>query len=49
MRDSSKMIALGRTTATLSKAQIQIYSPAGDGLLLFSVITLIGSVLLFVG
>ncbi|KAF8068755.1 vacuolar assembling/sorting protein VPS16 [Lyophyllum atratum] len=36
MRDSSKLIALGRATTSLSKAQIQVYSPAGEGLLLFS-------------
>ncbi|THH32927.1 hypothetical protein EUX98_g1236 [Antrodiella citrinella] len=37
MRDTTKMVALGRATAAFSKTQIQIYSPAGEGLLLFSV------------
>jgi hypothetical protein len=37
MRDTTKLIALGRTTPAMTKAQIQIYSPAGEGLLLFSV------------
>ncbi|KAJ7683002.1 vacuolar assembling/sorting protein VPS16 [Mycena rosella] len=36
MRDTTKLIALGRTTPAITKAQIQIYSPAGEGLLLFS-------------
>jgi hypothetical protein len=36
MRDTTKLIALGRAT-TPAKAQIQIYSPAGEGLLVFSV------------
>ena len=43
MRDTTKMIALGRATPAFSKAQIQVYSPAGEGLLLLSVdITLCG-------
>lgn len=37
MRDSSKMITLGRSAPALGKAQIQIYSPAGESLLVFSV------------
>jgi hypothetical protein len=37
MRDSTKVVALGRTTPAFAKAQLQIYSPAGEGLLLFSV------------
>lgn len=38
MRDTTKLVALGRATPAFSKAQIQIYSPAGEGLLLFSVV-----------
>lgn len=37
MRDTSRLVALGAATPVFSKAQIQIYSPAGEGLLLFSV------------
>lgn len=37
MRDSSKLVALGRAMPAFTKAQIQVYSPAGEGLLLFSV------------
>ena len=37
MRDTSRLVALGATTPVFSKAQIQVYSPAGEGLLLFSV------------
>lgn len=37
MRDTTKLIALGRATTPPAKAQIQIYSPAGEGLLVFSV------------
>ncbi|KAG5651836.1 hypothetical protein H0H81_007242 [Sphagnurus paluster] len=37
MRDNSKVVALGRVTTPFAKAQIQVYSPAGEGLLLFSV------------
>jgi len=37
MRDSTKLMALGRVTPAVTKAQIQVYSPAGEGLLLFSV------------
>ncbi|KAL6303033.1 vacuolar protein sorting-associated protein 16 [Sparassis latifolia] len=36
MRDNAKLVALGRATPSFSKAQIQIYSPAGEGILLFS-------------
>ena len=39
MRDTTKLVALGHATPAFSKAQIQIYSPAGEGLLLFSVDT----------
>lgn len=35
MRDSSKLISIGRSSV-LSKSQIQVYSPAGEGLLSFS-------------
>lgn len=31
------MIALGRATPVFAKAQIQVFSPAGEGRLLFSV------------
>ena len=37
MRDTSRLVALGAATPVFSKAQIQVYSPAGEGLLLFSV------------
>ncbi|KAJ7634891.1 vacuolar assembling/sorting protein VPS16 [Roridomyces roridus] len=36
MRDHTKLVALSRAAPATSKAQIQIYSPAGEGLLLFS-------------
>ncbi|THH19130.1 hypothetical protein EW146_g1994 [Bondarzewia mesenterica] len=36
MRDNSRMVALGHATPALTKAQIQVFSPAGEGLLLFS-------------
>ncbi|KAF9239872.1 vacuolar assembling sorting protein VPS16 [Melanogaster broomeanus] len=36
MRDSSKIIAIGSAGPAFSKFQIQIYSPAGEGLLLLS-------------
>ncbi|CAK5269240.1 unnamed protein product [Mycena citricolor] len=36
LRDSSKLIALGRAAVSSTKAQIQIYSPAGEGILMFS-------------
>ncbi|TFY83531.1 hypothetical protein EWM64_g490 [Hericium alpestre] len=39
MRDNTKLIALGRATPVFAKAQIQVFSPAGEGLLLFSVDT----------
>ena len=39
MRDTSKIVALqvGRTAPMFSKAQLQVYSPAGEGMLNFSV------------
>ena len=37
MRDTTKMIAIGPATPMFSKSQIQVYSPSGEGLLLFSV------------
>lgn len=37
MRDHTKLISLGRSAPALSKSQIQIYSPAGEGMLVFSV------------
>ncbi|EMD35361.1 hypothetical protein CERSUDRAFT_66538 [Gelatoporia subvermispora B] len=36
MRDMNKVIALNRAAPVLAKAQIQVYSSAGDGLLLLS-------------
>ena len=39
MRDTSKMIAIGRAAPAFSKAQVQVYSPAGEPILLFSVDT----------
>lgn len=36
MRDNTKLLALGRLTPAAAKAQIQIYSPAGESLLSFS-------------
>ncbi|KAI0319241.1 vacuolar assembling/sorting protein VPS16 [Amylostereum chailletii] len=35
MRDNTKLIAVGRPTPIFAKSQIQVYSPAGTGLLLF--------------
>lgn len=35
MRDTSKLVALGRGGPAFTKSQIQLYSPAGEGLLLF--------------
>jgi len=37
MRDHTKLLALGRSTPAITKSQIQIYSPAGESLLVFSV------------
>ncbi|KAF5390852.1 hypothetical protein D9757_004539 [Collybiopsis confluens] len=42
MRDNTKLIAVGRATPAFSKSQIQVYSSAGEGLLLFSVDDLLG-------
>ncbi|KAH8084369.1 vacuolar protein sorting-associated protein 16 [Cristinia sonorae] len=36
MRDTSKMVAYGHATPAFSKAQLHVYSPAGEGLLTFS-------------
>ncbi|KAJ7598995.1 Vps16, N-terminal region-domain-containing protein [Mycena floridula] len=37
MRDTTKLVVLGRsTTSGIVKSQIQVYSPAGEGLLLFN-------------
>ncbi|KAH9833258.1 vacuolar protein sorting-associated protein 16 [Rhodofomes roseus] len=36
MRDTTKMVALGRATTSFAKAQIHVYSSAGEGLLMFS-------------
>ena len=38
MRDTSKLVALGSGTTAFAKAQIQVYSPAGESLLVFSVV-----------
>ena len=37
MRDPSKVVAINRVTPAFTKAQIQIYSPAGEGLTICSV------------
>ena len=37
MRDTTRVIALAAGAAPFAKAQIQVYSPAGEGLLLFNV------------
>ena len=37
MRDSSKIIAIGRAGPTFSRSQIQVFSSAGEGLLLLNV------------
>jgi vacuolar protein sorting-associated protein 16 len=37
MRDSSKAIAIGLATPLYAKAQVQIYSPAGESMLMCSV------------
>ena len=39
MRDNSKLVAVGpgHAATSLTKSQIQLYSPAGEGLLLLSV------------
>ncbi|KAI0743728.1 vacuolar protein sorting-associated protein 16 [Daedaleopsis nitida] len=36
MRDTSKVVTLGRVAPAFSKAQIQVYSPSGEPLLVFS-------------
>ncbi|KAG7441120.1 vacuolar protein sorting-associated protein 16 [Guyanagaster necrorhizus] len=36
MRDTTKLVALGRATPAFGKSQIQVYSPAGEGLLMIS-------------
>ena len=38
MRDSSKLIALSGGTTPFAKAQIHVYSPAAEGMLIFSVV-----------
>ena len=37
MRDTSKIIAISRAGPALSRSQIQVFSVAGEGLLLLSV------------
>lgn len=37
MRDTSKIIAIGRAGPAFSRSQIQVFSSAGEGLLLLSV------------
>jgi vacuolar protein sorting-associated protein 16 len=39
MRDTSKMIAIATATPMFAKSQVQVYSSAGEGLLLLSVRT----------
>jgi len=41
MRDSTKIIALNSAAPSFVKSQIQVFSSAGEGLLLFSVDTLL--------
>ncbi|TFK21145.1 vacuolar protein sorting 16 isoform 1 [Coprinopsis marcescibilis] len=36
MRDSTKLLTLGQLMPAVTRAQIQVWSPAGEGLLLFS-------------
>ncbi|KAI6095558.1 vacuolar assembling sorting protein VPS16 [Pisolithus croceorrhizus] len=36
MRDPSKLVAIGRAGAASSRSQIQVHSPAGEGILLFN-------------
>ncbi|KAF4618727.1 hypothetical protein D9613_010167 [Agrocybe pediades] len=36
MRDNTKLLSLGRSTPAVAKAQIQVFSSAGEGLLVFS-------------
>ena len=38
MRDTTKIVALSGTNTAFAKSQIQIYSSAGEGLVLFSVV-----------
>jgi vacuolar protein sorting-associated protein 16 len=38
MRDTSKVTVLSGATTAFAKAQIQVYSTAGEGVLLFSVV-----------
>lgn len=37
MRDTSKMIAMGRSVPVFAKNEVRVYSSAGDGLLVFTV------------
>jgi len=37
MRDNTKLLSFGRATPAVAKAQIQVFSSAGEGLLVFSV------------
>lgn len=37
MRDTTKILTLNRSGPIPSKSQVQVYSPAGESLLLFSV------------
>lgn len=37
MRDTTKLIALGRASTSSTMAQIRVYSPAGESLFAFSV------------
>lgn len=37
MRDTTKMISLGRSVPSFTKNEIRVYSSAGEGLLVFTV------------
>ncbi len=43
MRDTTKFIAIGSATPMFAKSQIQVYSPSGEGLLLFGVRAVVNS------
>ncbi|PCH35379.1 vacuolar protein sorting-associated protein 16 [Wolfiporia cocos MD-104 SS10] len=36
MRDTTKLVALGHATTSFARSQIQVYSPAGEGILVLS-------------
>lgn len=39
MRDSSKVISLGRNVPSFAKNEVRVYSSAGEGLLVFTVLS----------